>query len=275
MHIYLKLRALKGGREFSISDRSVLVGRSDFSDIQIDSPSLSREHARIVIKDSVAYISDLHSTNGTLVNSKRIDEAHPLKPGDLITFGEEVYSVQAPQKDATLMYDRRLFKGDGNADYLMIEDDEEENATVFMEKFQLPASWNSDAEGSDTLSTEAELVEALVKQRFTILRSAKGLAVVIYEKNKAPIVKTVSAPETAKNWTIGRSSQCDLQLNDPCISDVHAILQYDLSQWKIADNKSKNGVSIQNRKVTEHTIADKDAVNLGSITIQFRIKNES
>jgi chromosome segregation ATPase len=65
------------------------IGRSDASDIQIRRPFVSRTHARIVMRGSDAYIEDVGSTNGLVVNSKIVDNAE-LRDGDVINLGGSV-----------------------------------------------------------------------------------------------------------------------------------------------------------------------------------------
>jgi len=65
----------------------LLVGRTGFSTLEIDDPSVSRRHARIYRTPEGEYIlEDLGSTNGTMVNGIRRKE-HLLLPGDRIQFG--------------------------------------------------------------------------------------------------------------------------------------------------------------------------------------------
>lgn len=66
-----------------------VVGRHPGSDVWINANSVSREHARILIGDGVAAIEDCGSTNGTLVEGKRITGRHSLVDGNSVTFGSE------------------------------------------------------------------------------------------------------------------------------------------------------------------------------------------
>ncbi len=269
--IYL-LKHLKDNREFKIMDRSVLIGRSEFSNIQIDSPSLSREHARIVIKEDSPEIIDLHSTNGTFVNSIRLEEPCIIKPGDLITFGEEVFSLQLADQNATLVFNKRVFGNESGSDFLMIEDEEDENSTVMMEKFELPASWSSTPNATDHVTKDIDLVNALVQQRFRKSQENAVMALVIYEKNKAPIVKSIATSQKTESWSIGRSDKSAIKIEDPCISESHAKLEFNAGLWKIIDQNSKNGMTIKNQKMTSHSINSKDDIQLGTVTLQFIIK---
>ncbi len=72
-----------------LADGENIVGRHPSSAVWIDARSVSREHARIVIADGRATIEDCGSTNGTLVDDKRITSPHPLVDGAAITFGSE------------------------------------------------------------------------------------------------------------------------------------------------------------------------------------------
>ena len=53
----------------------------------IDSPSVSRRHARVLITPDGAEIEDLGSKNGTFVGGRRIERATPLFNGDEIRLG--------------------------------------------------------------------------------------------------------------------------------------------------------------------------------------------
>src|SRR5205807_9768205 len=62
-----------------------VVGRLDTCDVPVDDKSVSREHARLSRLRDGYVIEDLGSTNGTLVNGRRIDEAVILRAGDIVT----------------------------------------------------------------------------------------------------------------------------------------------------------------------------------------------
>lgn len=72
------------------------VGQQPPPDISINSPSISRTHAMISIKTDCAYICDLNSTNGTMVNGNIIQpfKFFPLKSGDTIQFGSVKFIFQ-------------------------------------------------------------------------------------------------------------------------------------------------------------------------------------
>jgi len=74
-------------QELPINEGTVSIGRNKDNDIQIDDPSVSAYHAKLVSFFKPTYIQDLRSTNGTYVNGSRIME-HTLTHGDIITIGQ-------------------------------------------------------------------------------------------------------------------------------------------------------------------------------------------
>ncbi len=72
---HIKIELVKNGvRSSKIYGKSVVsVGRMDQSDLQIDDPSMSREHLKIELKDKKLYVTDLGSSNGSLLNHSRLN----------------------------------------------------------------------------------------------------------------------------------------------------------------------------------------------------------
>ena len=77
------------GKEYHLSLRRMLIGRTRRSDIRIDDSSVSRRHAIIERKDGRFFLKDLKSTNGTSVNGELID-VRVLDHGDRIRIGRTV-----------------------------------------------------------------------------------------------------------------------------------------------------------------------------------------
>jgi len=76
-----------GDREIRLSDGVNLVGRDWNAEVRIDAPSISRQHARIVVDDDRVLLEDLGSRNGTAVRGRRVSEPVELTSGDKIVFG--------------------------------------------------------------------------------------------------------------------------------------------------------------------------------------------
>ncbi len=76
-------------RTIPIGGETVTLGRLPESDVVVADPGASRQHARIRQAQGEYVLTDLGSTNGTLVNDQTVRE-HLLDDGDRITIGETV-----------------------------------------------------------------------------------------------------------------------------------------------------------------------------------------
>lgn len=75
------------GSRFLLDTDEISIGRSPESDVFLDDVTVSRKHARIVRKADEFSIIDLHSLNGTYVNSHSIT-THLLNMGDELQIGK-------------------------------------------------------------------------------------------------------------------------------------------------------------------------------------------
>lgn len=89
----LKLSGIKGVADFTIKpvyslSKVTTIGRASENTITIEDDFLSSTHACIIKKRNNYYIKDNHSTNGTMLNGKRLGKrAARLKHGDQIHLG--------------------------------------------------------------------------------------------------------------------------------------------------------------------------------------------
>jgi pSer/pThr/pTyr-binding forkhead associated (FHA) protein len=75
------------GRIVALPDQMVTVGRAPDNDVVVGDPATSGRHGRIEVRAGAFWISDLGSTNGTLVNGEPVIERQ-LLDGDLIAIGQ-------------------------------------------------------------------------------------------------------------------------------------------------------------------------------------------
>ena len=76
-----------GRRELPLTDGENIVGRGSDAGVWLESPKVSRHHARIAVTGTQGTIEDLASKNGTLVGGTRISAPRILEPGDTIQVG--------------------------------------------------------------------------------------------------------------------------------------------------------------------------------------------
>lgn len=74
-------------RQINLADGRTTLGRADRNTLVFDSPLVSRAHAAIDIVGTSVTVTDLHSSNGTLVNGRKIG-VHQLKNRDVLEIGD-------------------------------------------------------------------------------------------------------------------------------------------------------------------------------------------
>ena len=74
------------------------IGRSTTCELHLDSSSVSRYHALVMVGPRYTVIEDLNSTNGVLVNGRRVKRI-TLNDGDTLTIGDTYFRCLAPLHD--------------------------------------------------------------------------------------------------------------------------------------------------------------------------------
>lgn len=79
-------------KKFDLKEKTMFIGRSARSDIQIKDIMVSRKHLKIFKVEETLFIEDLMSTNGTRFNGEVITsgEAFEVGDGDTVSFGNTV-----------------------------------------------------------------------------------------------------------------------------------------------------------------------------------------
>jgi DNA-binding winged helix-turn-helix (wHTH) protein len=94
-------------REMPLMDGANVVGRAEDATIRIDSPSVSRYHARILVANGAATLEDFQSKNGSYLNGTRLAAPAALSDGSEIRLGGVVLTnrvASATSPTATVAY---------------------------------------------------------------------------------------------------------------------------------------------------------------------------
>lgn len=83
-----------GARDWPLRHGTTIIGRGEEADIRLPDVGMSRRHARLAFDGHSAVLTDMGSTNGTLINGIRIGE-QLLNSGDYIQFGGTTLVYQA------------------------------------------------------------------------------------------------------------------------------------------------------------------------------------
>jgi len=100
--------------EYPLNKKHITIGREANSDILVDDPVVSNQHAIITINNNSfmpetldVLFNDLKSTNGSRINKLQPKERQKLKNGDIIEIGRSIYRYDDEQNnpvDATAIY---------------------------------------------------------------------------------------------------------------------------------------------------------------------------
>lgn len=89
-----RLWLLFEARQIPLMEGVNVIGRAPDAAIQIDSPSLSRYHARIVVTQGEATLEDMSSKNGTVLNGERVSTPTLLADDSEIRLGAIVLTFR-------------------------------------------------------------------------------------------------------------------------------------------------------------------------------------
>jgi Protein of unknown function (DUF3662)/Inner membrane component of T3SS, cytoplasmic domain len=81
---------LVDGRRLVVGPAGVTLGRSRQSDVVLNDPNISRQHAEIRPRGGSWVLTDLGSTNGSRINGRPVERAEVVRPGDEIELGSTV-----------------------------------------------------------------------------------------------------------------------------------------------------------------------------------------
>lgn len=77
----------QNGKEYVITNWETSIGRSNACDVVLNYASVSRFHAVISKHKKGWIVTDTHSSSGTYVHNKRIEEPTVINDGDVVCFG--------------------------------------------------------------------------------------------------------------------------------------------------------------------------------------------
>ncbi|MEZ4649307.1 MAG: FHA domain-containing protein [Candidatus Eisenbacteria bacterium] len=90
VRVSLKGRPVK---EFRFSETRISIGRDPGSNVFLDNPGISREHAVLERKGNGLYVQDMGSANGTFLNDEQIRRER-VREGDKIRIGKFLLELE-------------------------------------------------------------------------------------------------------------------------------------------------------------------------------------
>jgi pSer/pThr/pTyr-binding forkhead associated (FHA) protein len=81
------------GKSLQFPHGEFVIGRGKECHVRPNSDWVSRQHCLLCVTEDAVHLRDLGSTNGTLVNGRRILVDQPLQDGDQLQIGPLVFEV--------------------------------------------------------------------------------------------------------------------------------------------------------------------------------------
>ena len=92
-----------GRQRFPLPPGEHLIGRDPEAGIRLDSTTVSRRHARLLVGARQTVLEDFGSKNGTFVGEARVTAPMPLNDGDTIRIGDILVTYRAPDAGSSTM----------------------------------------------------------------------------------------------------------------------------------------------------------------------------
>jgi pSer/pThr/pTyr-binding forkhead associated (FHA) protein len=140
---------LEGGNAIELSRDLTVVGRKEDCDLRLDHKSISKFHCVIVKMENTLLLRDLGSTNGTMVNGKKIRRA-TLKNNDCLNIANLPFRIQIsigdavekkPQFEGTIQINNRDVETEDKNDDDKNSDSFKMNSNDLVQNNDLPDSY--------------------------------------------------------------------------------------------------------------------------------------
>jgi pSer/pThr/pTyr-binding forkhead associated (FHA) protein len=228
-----RLVSLVDGKEYTVSEKGLVIGRDAGSDVVVPRNEVSRRHAEVTPTDSGYVVRDM-SSNGVYVNGERVQGSQRLARADVIRVGGEEFRFYADVENPT------------------------------------PAS-SSPATGEGVVlradTPAPSLANTLFNQR--AVGDPRAVLATLEVLNEGPS-KGVRYPIRTALAHIGRGANNDVRLTDESVSEIHAKIQRRGDGWYAVDMNSTNGTWVDGSRITgERRLEGAPDIRFGGVKLRF------
>jgi ABC-type multidrug transport system ATPase subunit/pSer/pThr/pTyr-binding forkhead associated (FHA) protein len=250
-HLLVIKEGPSAGKTYSLEGDEIFIGREPDSTLQIDSPGVSRQHARLTLKNNQYLLEDLGSSNGTFVNGERILQTWPLKNGDIIGLGKMIqleYQAALPPVSATMIESELPLVGG-----TIIEEAPQQPLVLTQPAPTPPSAISPTLEPQMTMiSQDVPVLQKVTPPQLTI-------AIAGQELNTYSLSKT--------RVTIGRAEDNEIVIESRIVSRHHAYLDRVQDSYLLTVMpEASNPVLFDGRPLTaSHKLQHGDILRIGSL----------
>jgi pSer/pThr/pTyr-binding forkhead associated (FHA) protein len=242
---------LTDGREYTIGETPLRLGRDAASDVVVSGHEVSRNHAEIQ-RDPDGYLLVDTSVNGTYVNGQRIGKTHRLSRADIIRIGNDEFRFYA---------DARV-SGPQSAIPLAAESD-------------FPPTAGPPGGAAQRLSDTLHGIPAAESPRTNTPPSPMAVPLASFLFRTGDL-KGRRLPIKVPVVNIGRGEYNDVVIADPSVSTMHAKLQRREAIWILTDLGSTNGTFVEGERLTgEVPLSPGTTLRFGDVAALFEPLDET
>jgi pSer/pThr/pTyr-binding forkhead associated (FHA) protein len=240
-----RLVCLTDGREYTIGEEPLSLGRDAGSDVVVSGHEVSRQHA-VIRRDPDGYLLVDLSVNGTYVNGQRIGKTHRLARADVIRIGNDEF---------------RFYADPRNSGPQLIPP-----AAPEPEVAPSRPPTGAPQRLSDTM------LGVPVTRNTPPSPMAVPLASLLFRSGE---LKGKRLPIKVPVVNIGRGDYNDVVIADPSVSTMHAKLQRREAIWILTDLGSTNGTFVEGERLTgEMPLSPGTTIKFGDVSALFEPLDE-
>jgi diguanylate cyclase (GGDEF)-like protein len=94
------------GKRYNLDQPELTIGRNTGNPIVVHEQSVSRTHAKLVLRDKSVEVEDMGSANGTFINEQKIEARTLLKDGDMLRLGTILFKFFAQGNLENVFHDK-------------------------------------------------------------------------------------------------------------------------------------------------------------------------
>jgi len=239
---------------------TVNIGREADNQLVLTEGAVSRYHATIALVAGTPILTDNDSSNGTFVNTARIQKCE-LKVGDKLRFDVLEFEVAdralpaAPQNDAsakTMVYSAAAPSTDEQSDKTEVLTSADTQKTEVWQAANV-------ADGGTLIMSGSDMPKV---QRAHISNATELLG--------------IDDPVAGRNFSlnkdqlsVGRSPLNDIIIKTNSVSSHHAHFERGTNGWQLSDDGSSNGTFVNGHKIESTELKSGDRIKFGDIQLDF------
>lgn len=241
-----RLVCLTDGREYTIGDQPLRLGRDAGSDVVVSGHEVSRQHAEIR-RDPDGYLLLDMSVNGTYVNGQRIGKTHRLARADVLRIGNDEFRFYADARPS--------------------------GPQMIPAEAAAPEAAPAEPPVGAPQRLSDTMLGVPVGRNTPPSPTAAPLASFLFRSGE---LKGKRLPIKVPVVNIGRGDYNDVVITDPSVSTMHAKLQRREAVWILTDLGSTNGTFVEGERLTgEMPLSPGTTLKFGDVAALFEPLDES